>query len=135
MGPDGNAATTRSRLINDINPGRTPIFPRPLDERLLRSLAIRSPSRTCIIERGTFQSGKLVLMTSDVKKLLDEALRLPTEVRAALAGSLIESLDETVDEDAESAWAEKIQRRIEEIESGTVKTVPWSKARRMILGH
>ncbi len=74
-------------------------------------------------------------MTSNVKKLLDEALRLPSEVRAALAGSLIESLDETVDEDAESAWAETIQDRIKEIESGKVKTVPWSKARRMILGH
>ena len=74
-------------------------------------------------------------MTSDVKKLLDEALRLPTEARAALAGSLIESLDEVVDDDAESAWAEEIQLRIREIESGLVKTVPWSEARRMIIGQ
>jgi putative addiction module component (TIGR02574 family) len=74
-------------------------------------------------------------MTSDAKKLLDEALRLPPEARAALAGSLIESLDDTVDEDAEAEWAKEIQRRIAEIESGAVRMVPWAEARRMILGR
>jgi putative addiction module component (TIGR02574 family) len=73
-------------------------------------------------------------MASDVGKLLEEALRLPPEARAALASSLMESLDETVDEDAEAEWAKKIQRRIREIESGQVKTVPWAVARREILG-
>jgi putative addiction module component (TIGR02574 family) len=46
----------------------------------------------------------------------------------------MESLDETVDEDAEAEWAKEIQRRIREIESGQVKTVPWAVARREILG-
>jgi len=73
-------------------------------------------------------------MASDVGKLLEEALRLPPEARAALASSLMESLDETVDEDAEAEWAKEIQRRIREIESGQVKTVPWAVARREILG-
>jgi len=74
-------------------------------------------------------------MASDVGKLLEEALRLPPEARAALASSLMESLDETVDEDAEAEWAKEIQRRIREIESGQVKTVPWAVARRSILGR
>ncbi|HUG81178.1 MAG TPA: addiction module protein [Bryobacterales bacterium] len=74
-------------------------------------------------------------MTSDVDKLLEEALRLPPEARAALASSLMESLDESVDEDAEAEWAKEIQRRIREIESGQVKTVPWAVARRSILGR
>ena len=73
-------------------------------------------------------------MASDVGKLLEEALRLPPEARAALASSLMESLDETVDEDAEAEWAKEIQRRIREIESGQVKTVSWAVARREILG-
>jgi len=73
-------------------------------------------------------------MTTDTSKLLEEALKLPVEARAALAGSLIESLDETVDEDAEAAWAEEIARRVRELESGKAKTIPWSGARRMILG-
>ena len=73
-------------------------------------------------------------MTSDPKKLLEQALSLPAEARAALAGSLIESLDETVDEDAEEQWARELERRIREIDSGAVETVPWSEARRTILG-
>ena len=73
-------------------------------------------------------------MGTDATKLLDEALKLPAEARAALAGSLIESLDETVDEDVEAAWAEEIRRRLEGLDAGKAKTIPWSQARRMILG-
>jgi putative addiction module component (TIGR02574 family) len=74
-------------------------------------------------------------MESDTKKLLEDALKLPEEARAALAGSLIDSLDDTVDPDAESVWAEEIARRLEEIDRGKVKTVPWFEARRQILGR
>lgn len=70
---------------------------------------------------------------TNTSKLLEEALKLPAEARAALAGSLIESLDETVDEDAEAAWAEEIARRVRELDSGKAKSIPWSKARRMVL--
>ena len=73
-------------------------------------------------------------MKADTSKLLEKALSLPAEARAALAGSLIESLDESVDEDAEAAWAEEIARRVQKLDSGKAKTVPWPKARRMILG-
>jgi len=38
-------------------------------------------------------------------QLLQEALELPQPARAALADSLIESLDEEVDENPEAAWA------------------------------
>ncbi len=64
---------------------------------------------------------------------MEEVLRLPQEARAALAGSLIESLDDQVDEDAEVAWSREIARRIEELDSGVVKTVSWAEARRWIL--
>jgi len=74
-------------------------------------------------------------MTSDASKLLEEALKLPLEVRAALAGSLLDSLDETVDEDLEQAWALEIARRLEEIQSGKVRAVPWAEARRRIVGE
>jgi hypothetical protein len=36
-------------------------------------------------------------MTQEVSELLKKALALPAEARAALAGSLLESLDDTVD--------------------------------------
>lgn len=74
-------------------------------------------------------------MNASRKKVLAEALRLPAEARAALAGQLIESLDQSVDEDAEAAWSEEIARRIEDLDRGRVKTVPWSVARRRILGR
>jgi len=72
-------------------------------------------------------------MTPEADRVLQEALRLPPEARAALAGSLIDSLDETVDPDAEQAWAAEIQRRSRELASGRVKPVPWSEARRRIV--
>ncbi len=69
------------------------------------------------------------------RKVLEEALRLPIEARAALAGHLLESLDETVDEDVELAWSKEIARRIDDLDRGKVKTVPWSAARRQVLGR
>ena len=74
-------------------------------------------------------------MKSEISKILEEALKLPAEARAALAGSLIESLDETVDENVEGAWADEIARRVEELDAGKTKTIPWSKARRLILSR
>ena len=38
--------------------------------------------------------------------------------RAAIAGSLLESLDTEVDEDAEAAWATEVNRRVAELDSG-----------------
>lgn len=71
-------------------------------------------------------------MTPDVSELLKKALALPPEARAALAGSLLDSLDDTVDPGAEEAWSKEIARRIEELDSGKVKPVPWEEARRQI---
>ena len=70
---------------------------------------------------------------SDPKRLLEEALHLPVEERAALAGALIESLDLEVDEDVEAAWSAEISRRLESVDAGVAKTIPWSEARRRIL--
>ena len=35
----------------------------------------------------------------------------------------------------EAAWAGEIQRRIDDLDSGRVKTIPWEEARRLILGE
>ena len=73
-------------------------------------------------------------MNYNAQALFQQALKLPPEARAALAGSLIASLDDMVDEDAEVAWQATIERRITEIDSSAVKMVPWSVARKRILG-
>ena len=71
-------------------------------------------------------------MTQEVSELLKKALALPPEARAALAGSLLESLDDIVDACAEEEWNEEIARRIQELDSGKVKPVPWAEARRQV---
>jgi putative addiction module component (TIGR02574 family) len=68
----------------------------------------------------------------DSKQILLEALRLPDEERAAIAGELIESLDTEVDADAEAAWSSEIHRRVEELKTGRARTIPWAEARRRI---
>jgi putative addiction module component (TIGR02574 family) len=71
-------------------------------------------------------------MSSKAQKVLEEALTLPAEERADLAACLLESLDEQEDEAVEEAWAREIERRMREVESGAVKTIPWSEARRRL---
>lgn len=71
-------------------------------------------------------------MTSEISELLKKALTLPPEARAALAGSLLESLDDKVDESAEEEWNKEIVCRIEELDSGKVKPIPWAEARRQM---
>jgi putative addiction module component (TIGR02574 family) len=71
---------------------------------------------------------------SDLAEILERALKLPESARAALAGSLIDSLEDEVDEDAEQAWNAEIARRLAELNSGSTTTVPWSQARRRIFG-
>ena len=75
---------------------------------------------------------KITEMKREAAEILKDALALPAEARAALAGSLLESLDRDVDEDAEAAWATQVNRRLAELYSGTVKTIPWAEVRRRL---
>ena len=68
-------------------------------------------------------------MMQEAQKLLKKALALPDKERADLAGSLIDSLDDTFDENAEAAWQEEIIRRLEDVQSGKVKTTSWDQVR------
>jgi len=65
----------------------------------------------------------------EAQELLKKALALPDKERADLAGSLIDSLDDTVDENAEAAWQEEVVRRLHEVRSGKVKTTSWNDVR------
>lgn len=71
-------------------------------------------------------------MTPEMKELLDHVLALPAEARAALASQLLESLDEEVDANAEALWAEEIKRRVDDLDAGRVKTVPWEEVRQRL---
>ena len=72
-------------------------------------------------------------MAAHAQEILDAALKLNDQEKAAIAASLIESLDPDYDEGCDEAWAGEIAKRMRDLDSGQVKTVPWSEARRMIL--
>ena len=64
-------------------------------------------------------------MARDVVEVMQDALALPVEARAALAGSLLDSLETECDSGVEAAWREEIQRRASELDSGAVSPIPW----------
>lgn len=71
-------------------------------------------------------------MMAEVSELLKKALALPPEAGAALAGSLLESLGESLDASVEEEWGKEIALRVAELDSGKVKPVPWGETRRQI---
>jgi putative addiction module component (TIGR02574 family) len=58
-----------------------------------------------------------------------DASELSEEDRAALAGLLIESLEREADPDVGAAWAAEIDKRVAELDAGTVKSIPWKQVR------
>ena len=74
-------------------------------------------------------------MGEDAAELLTHALKLPPAARAALADSLIDSLDTDVDENAEDAWRSEIALRIRCLDSGAVQTIAWDDVRRQLRGR
>lgn len=71
-------------------------------------------------------------MERGAAEILKDALALPIEARAALVGSLLESLETEVDEDVEAAWATEVNRRLAELDGNSVRTVPWAEVRRRL---
>ena len=68
-------------------------------------------------------------MTQEAQELLRKALALPENERAELAGNLISSLDTSVDLDVDAAWQKEVARRLDDVQSGEVKTIPWEDVR------
>lgn len=76
-------------------------------------------------------------MTTAVKRLAAQAMKLPTEARAQLADLLVESLDAAEIGHIEQLWVAEALRRRDEIRSGAVQPIgseEASKRVRRILG-
>jgi putative addiction module component (TIGR02574 family) len=56
-------------------------------------------------------------------------MRLNDEERAELVGMLLESLEIGDDEGVEAAWLKEIERRVAELDSGAVESIPWTEVR------
>lgn len=57
------------------------------------------------------------------KELIEEALSLPVEERAAIVDSLLKSMNPT-DPETDRKWAEVSKIRLKELQSGEVDAIP-----------
>ncbi|MBU2498095.1 MAG: addiction module protein [Proteobacteria bacterium] len=60
------------------------------------------------------------------EELMSEAVSLPVDIRLKLVERLLQSLNPSQKE-IDEMWATEAERRVREIESGEVKTVPGDK--------
>jgi putative addiction module component (TIGR02574 family) len=71
-------------------------------------------------------------MSPEVSDLLKRALALSEDERAALANTLLDSL-ETRNESVQEAWDEEVARRMKDLKAGKAVTVPWEQLHRELL--
>jgi putative addiction module component (TIGR02574 family) len=68
-------------------------------------------------------------MARSARELFEEAMRLDPKERAALVRLLIEALDAETEDGVEDAWRVEIERRMAELDAGSVETIPWEEVR------
>ena len=71
-------------------------------------------------------------MSPEVSDLLKRALALSVDERAALANTLLDSL-ETGNESVEEAWDKEVARRMQDLKAGKAVTVSWEQLHRDLL--
>jgi len=71
-------------------------------------------------------------MSPEVSDLLKRALALSVDERAALANTLLDSLEQT-DESVQAAWDEEVARRMQDLRAGKAVTVPWEELHQELL--
>lgn len=73
-------------------------------------------------------------MTNAARKLLEDALNLPTSEGARVAAALRSSLEEG-DADASSAWSVEIERRADRVLAGESQGAAWIDVRARLLAR
>jgi putative addiction module component (TIGR02574 family) len=77
-------------------------------------------------------------VTREAANVLEQALKLPARQRAELVSQLLRSLDIEEDEEEfdqaayDAAWDAELRKRIEDLDQGRAKTVPWEEVRRRL---
>jgi putative addiction module component (TIGR02574 family) len=56
-------------------------------------------------------------------------MKLDPQERATLVRLLIEALDAEIEEGVDEAWRAEIERRMAELDAGSVETIPWEEVR------
>jgi putative addiction module component (TIGR02574 family) len=73
-------------------------------------------------------------MPRDLKELVREAAELTESDRATLAGVMLESLDPRPTPEIRAAWSREIERRVREIDEGSVELLDWEDVRAELFG-
>lgn len=63
-------------------------------------------------------------MNLNIEQITEGALALPSEARAWLADRLVESLDPAEDDPLHRLWVAEVQRRVQDVRQGVVRTIP-----------
>jgi len=70
-------------------------------------------------------------MSSDTRQtVLNNALRLSPEDRAAVARALLESIHEEIDPSIDAEWRAELRRRLDAFDRGKSRTIPEDEVRR-----
>ena len=69
-------------------------------------------------------------MNPTVDELVAQAEQLPLAERELLVDRLRQTLPTSIDPDIEAAWIAEAERRLDAIDRGEEKTVPWEKVRK-----
>jgi putative addiction module component (TIGR02574 family) len=81
-----------------------------------------------------FHVGYNEAMSPEISDLLKRALALSVDERAALANTLLDTLESTSESvSVQEAWDAEVARRIEDLKAGKAVTVPWKELHRELL--
>ncbi len=73
-------------------------------------------------------------MSPETSDLLKRALALPVDERAALANTLLDTLESSNESvSLQEAWDAEVARRIADLKAGKAVTVPWEELHRELL--
>ncbi len=71
-------------------------------------------------------------MISKADFILNEALSMSPAERAMLAHCLITSLDQPKDKNVDAEWIKLAQKRLADLENGSVKPVSWESIKQKV---
>ena len=111
------AQLVESRIVIPVVVGSNPIS-HPKLSLVPRSWAVSTATQ--------YSNTRKANVEADLEKLEAQALKLAPDDRAALAQRLLASLEHEAE--IEAAWAAEVERRVAEIESGTVPLIPIADA-------
>ncbi len=71
-------------------------------------------------------------MNPTVDELVAQAAQLPVADRELLVDRLRQTLPAFIDPDIEAAWIDEIERRLDAIDRGEMRSIPWDEAKKRL---